>query len=344
MKRQPVLLSSITDQICRIPIEKISESLVTLRTEYDEESLRELSDSLVDQGQLQTIVVQPNNDGCYDLVIGSRRLRAAKLKKKKDIAAYVIEARTPVELLLIALAENLHRADLNPFEEAQGFLRLMKEFELSLTEIAEGVNKQENYIRGRLQLLSMPEEVVKLVSEKALSINSVKPLARLPTGEDQVRLAQMAVKHHLSQTELAAQVRKEMEEPSAYDRQTYEFTSVKLLARVDSFAQFMQKVPRRMKMHRMNATERKSVTHALQKLEDEARKLREIVNNNSVMTVPRTTSSYDEASNQGQEWTGKEIRRINSTNRPSDDVLAHELGRSVAAIRTMRSQTSERAS
>jgi ParB/RepB/Spo0J family partition protein len=344
MKHQPVLLSSVTDQICRIPIEKINESLVTLRTEYDVESLKELGDSLVDQGQLQTIVVQPDGNGCFDLVIGSRRLRAAKFKKRKDIAAYVIEARTPVELLFIALAENLHRADLNPFEEAQGFLRLMKEFDLSLEEVANGVNKQESYVRGLLQLLSMPEEVVKMVSEKALPINSVKTLARLPTGEDQVRIAQRAAKHHLSQSELAAEVRRELEEPVAHDRQSYELTSVKLLARVDSFAQFIMKVPRRMKMHRMNATERKSVTLALQNLEDEARTLREVVDSNSVMTIPRSVSPGDEASNQGQEWTVKEIRRINSTSRPSDDVLAQELGRTVAAIRSMRSQTSERVS
>jgi ParB/RepB/Spo0J family partition protein len=342
MRRQPVLLSSVTDQICRIPIDKIKESLVTLRTKYDEESIRELGDSLVDQGQLQTIVVQPDGSGCYDLVIGSRRLRAAKLKKKKDIAAYVIEARTPVELLLIALAENLHREDLDPFEEAQGFLRLMKEFELSLTEISQGVNKEESYIRGRLQLLSMPEEVVRMVSEKVLPINSVKTLARLPTGEDQVRLAQRAVKHHLSQPELTAEVRRELEEPATHDRQSYELTSVKLLARVDSFTQFMTKVPRRMKMHRMNAGERKSVIQALQKLENEARTLREAVTSNSVMTIPRSLSPADQASNQGQEWTVQEIRRINSVNRASDEVLSRELGRTVAAIRSMRSQTSEK--
>ncbi|MDB5239002.1 MAG: Chromosome [Candidatus Parcubacteria bacterium] len=342
MKRQPVLLSSVTDQICQIPIDKIRESLVTLRTEYDEEGLKELGESLVDQGQLQTIVVQPDDNGYYDLVIGSRRLRAAKLKKKKEIAGFIIEARRPVELLLIALAENLHRADLNPFEEAQGFLRLMKEFELSLGEIAEGVNKPESYIRSRLQLLSMPEEVMKMVSEKNLPINSVRILARLSSGKDQVRHARMAVKHHLSQQELSAQVQQELEEPARKERESYELTSVKLIARVRQFTQFMEKVPRRMKMHHLNATERRFATEALKKLEDKAKLLLEIISNNSAMSIPRSGDAEPEASNQGQEWTVKEIRRISSGTRPSDEILSAELGRTVQAIRSMRAKISEK--
>lgn len=341
MKELPV---SLTEQTRRIPLDKIRESVVTLRTEYDPEKLYELGESLAEKGQLQALVVQPADDGdFYDLVIGSRRLRAARLKKMPDIAAYVIEKRSPVELLFIALAENLHRADLNPFEEAQGFLRLMKEYELSTKDIAKGVNKPESYVRNRLQLLSMPEEVVTLVAEKALPINSVQPLARLPTGKDQVRLARSAVRHHLTTSELSAQVRQELEEPARPDRQSRELTPVKLQARIAEFATFLDKASRRMKMRGMNATEKHNVLRALLGLESQSQMLRDRIRNGSATTLaPVDDQQFEDPRNHRQEWTMRDIRRIHARNRPSDEELASELNRSVVAIRAMRSKTSEK--
>ncbi|HVT74992.1 MAG TPA: ParB/RepB/Spo0J family partition protein [Candidatus Paceibacterota bacterium] len=325
-----------------IPVDKIRESIVTLRTVYDKEQLKELSESLADQGQLQNIVVQATEDGFYELVIGSRRLQATKLRGERHIVAYVIEKRSAVELILIALAENLHRSDLNPFEEAQAFLRLMKEFGLSMPEVAKGIRRPESYIRTRLQILSMPEEVVRMVSEKTLPLSSVRVLARLPTGEDQISHARAMIKHHLSQSDLSTRVQQELEEPERSDRQSYELTSVKLSARIGQFSKFLGKIPRRMKVHRMNTAERKSVADALNKLKVGADVLLEMINSNSVMTIPRSVATYGEADNQGQEWTTKEIRRIHAPNRPSDQELAVELGRTVAAIRVMRSHTSEK--
>lgn len=333
MTARLISLSSPTEQVRKIPLTKIRESLVTLRTEYNEEELKELGDSLAEKGQLQTIVVQPGEDDFYDLVIGSRRVRAAKLKGISDIAAYVIEKQSPVNLLFIALAENLHRADLNPFEEAQGFLRLMKEYGLSLKEVAKGINKHESYVRKRIQLLSLPEEVVSMVSERVLPIHSVQSLARLPTGEDQVRLARITVKHHLTQSEISAQVRKEMQEPARTEREFHELTPLKLQARIDEFIAFIQKAPRRMKMLRMNEAEKQSVSKALQALEDEAKQLREMI---------KYRSAYQATDNRGQQWTLKDISRINSPRRPSDEELSVELGRTVGAIRVMRGLTKDK--
>jgi ParB family transcriptional regulator, chromosome partitioning protein len=342
----PKSLTNLLKQTPRIPVNKIRENVVTLRTEYEPESLGELGDSMEDKGQLQPIIVQQGEDDWFDLVIGSRRLRAAKAKGHRDVVAYVIDKREPVELLFIALAENLHRRDLNPFEEAQGFLRLTKEFNLDLKDIAKGVNKPENYVRGRLQLLSMPEEVVEMVAEQKLPINSVRTLARLPTGEDQVRVARSAVKHHLSQSELQAQVRQELSEPPRQERESHELTSVKLQARVGEFVTFLQKVPRRLNLRRMNASEKQALLKTLQGLEDEVRMLRETIKNASATTAhpahPNLTRSHTEPNNHGEEWTSRDIRRINAVRRPSDEELAVELGRTVGAIRAMRAQTSEK--
>lgn len=342
----PNSLATILMQIPRIPINKIRESLVTLRTEYEPESLEELGDSMEDKGQLQPIIVQQGDDDYLDLVIGSRRLRAAKAKGHSDVIAYVIDKRAPVELLFIALAENLHRRDLNPFEEAQGFLRLMKEFDLDLKAIAKGVNKSVGYIRSRIQMLSMPEEVVEMIAEQILPIDSVRPLARLPTGEDQVRFARSTIDNRLTRSELGALVRKELSEPVRKERESHELTSVKLQARVGEFTTFLQKVPRRINMRRVNGSEKLAVLKALQELEDEVKSLRESFKNSSAVASPQhpnLTRSHTEPNNHGQEWTSRDIRRINSVRRPSDEELAIELGRTVGAIKVMRAQTNEKA-
>lgn len=340
----PKSLTHILKQVPRIPVNKIRENVVTLRTDYEQESLGELGDSMEDKGQLQPIIVQPGEDDWFDLVIGSRRLRAAKVKGHRDVVAYVIDKREPVELLFIALAENLHRRDLNPFEEAQGFLRLMKEFSLELKTIAKGVNKPESYVRSRLQLLSMPEEVVEMVSEQKLPLHSVQTLARLPTGEDQVRFARSAVKNHLTQSELSAQVRKELSEPTRTERESYELTPIKIQARLGEFVTFLQKMPRRMNMRRMNVSEKQAVLRSLQELEDEVRSLRETVKGTSAgqLLQPNLTRSHTDPNNHGQEWTTRDLRKINSKRRPSDEDLAVELGRTVGAIRAMRALSSEK--
>ncbi len=350
MKSLPKSLTSLTSQeaqIHPIPLNKIRESVVTLRTEYDNESLDELGDSLTDRGQLQTLVVQPGDGDTYDLVIGSRRLRAAKRKRMKDLAAYVISKRHPVELLFIALAENLHRADLNPFEEAQAFLRLMKEYNLTTKSIAKGVNKGEQYVRRRLQLLSMPEEVATMVAESKLGLQHIPPLARLPSGEAQVRLAETAVANRLTESELRAEVSAELKEPKPVQRSSpHSLTPIKVKARADEFADWLNKVPRRMSLRRMNSAEKSNLLESLRTLEDAVRSLRATVQTvasvSSETSATRRGGNIQSKRNHGEEWTSRDIRRITARDRTSDEELAEELGRTPTAIRAMRAQVREK--
>ena len=327
----PKSISSLTDQVQKIPLDMIREGVVTLRVNYDDAELDELGNSIVAHKQIQSIVVQPSDDGQYDLVIGSRRLRAAKLKGMPDIAAYIIERRSPAELLFIALAENLHRVDLDPFEEAQAFLRLIKEYGLEPRQVAAGINRSGDYVRNRLQLLSMPEEVATLVSARKLNISFVSVLARLPTGDMQTRLAQQAVQHQA------------LDEPERPERQSHELTAVKVQARIDGFVSFLQKVPRRMKLRRLNADDKSKLLKSLQAMEDEIRLLREQVR--SVQTVNTSSSVVQQSGvrrNHGQEWTSEDIRKIRAPRRPSDEELSSQLGRSVGAIQQMRAKTQEK--
>ena len=333
-----------SEQIQRIPLHLIRESVVTLRANYDEASLAELGESLVEQGQLQTIVVQPGGGGpeTFDLVIGSRRLRAAKHKGMPDIAAFVIEPRSPVQVLFIALAENLHRADLNPFEEAQVFLRLMKEYELNTGEIAKGIDKPEGYVRGRLQLLSMPEEVITHVSEGRLGAQHVRPLARLPSGEDQVAFAELAIANNLTEPELRREIAREMNEPTRRSpRSPNELTAVKVRARFGDFTEWLGRVPRRMNLRRLNAQERRIVFMAIQSLDAQMRTFKEAlqgIEGSSATFAAALQKKPADPKNHRDQWTTGDLKRIVATDRPSDEELSVQLGRSVDAIRTMRVQ------
>jgi ParB family chromosome partitioning protein len=346
MNKKHPPLTPTGQHISQIRVERIRESIVAIRTEYHKGKLLELADSLEESGQLQTIVVQEdkNDPGYYELIIGSRRLRGVRLRGKTTIAAYVIAGREPAEMLLIALAENLHRDDLNPFEEARAFLRLIKEHEVPPAEIADRINKPHAYVTNRLQLLSMPEEVIRMIAVKQLPISSLRSLSRLSSGGDQVRYARLMIKHGLSQTELSNQIRQDLNEPVASEHNRREFTSVKLLARLDSFDRFVQKVPRRIQVNRLNVSEKGKLRSALDGLERNLKNLRaqlELELSIMVARSPSVTSYAGSAANEGQEWTVTDMRRITSTDRPSDSILATELGRTVPAIRAMRTKASE---
>jgi ParB family chromosome partitioning protein len=327
--------ASAQAKVVGIRIEKIRESIVTLRTEYDPEKLGELSDSIDKQGQLQMIVVQETDGGFYELIIGSRRLRAAKLKGYDEIMAAVIDQQTPSEMLILALAENLHRADLNPFEEARAFLRLMKEYGLEAQVIATRINKPDAYVRGRLQLLSMPEKVIAMVSSGKLPLNQIRSLVRLTDGDSQVRLAELAVKNRLNQGELNAAVSKELRSPAIRRVSRNTLTPLKVTAKVNQFLEFLRTVPKVMEMDSMNAVERRELLCSLRLLGAEAGTVQNSVLSRSVSAVYRPAPN-----NQGSEWTTGDLQAIVDPKRPSDEVLARQLGRSVAAIRSMRSSVS----
>lgn len=340
-KKSLVVLKSPQEQIQRIPVDSVRETVVSLRASYDKEELDSLGDSLEEQGQLQFIIVKQVSVGVFELIIGSRRLRAAKAKNKSEIAAFVVNDVMPVQMILMALAENLHRTNMTPFEEATAFLRLMTEFELSYEEISRGINKPEGYVRGRLQLLSMPDAVINMVADQTLQAGSVRSLARLPTGTAQIRIARFAVKHGLNLSEIATKVQEELDEAPIH-RKRREMTPIKLKAKITQWTHFLKRVTKVMSIGSMNSEERKSVASALVNVENEIRSLRESITSSGILMIPHRSTSLPEGYNHGEQWTTNEIRLINSKDRPSDNALAKQLGRSIAAIRSMRSVTSEK--
>jgi ParB family chromosome partitioning protein len=175
------------------------------RKNFDEQALRELSDSIKKHGLIMPIVVNDDKNGKYMIIAGERRYRAAKMAGLKSLAV-VIRNYSDREIKEISLIENLQREDLNPIEAASAMKQLMVDYKLTQDELAERIGKSRPAIANTLRLLSLTPEVVSLVSEGKLSAGHARTLVPL-AAEDQVEFANDAVKSGMSVRELEKKVR-----------------------------------------------------------------------------------------------------------------------------------------
>lgn len=172
-----------------IPIGQIRPNPYQPRKEFKPEDLADLESSLRTTGLLQPISVRPAAAGSgFELIAGERRLRAAQRIGWTEIPAVVSEVDDRA-LLSMALVENLQRADLNPIEEAEGYQRLIAEFQLTQQEVADAVGKDRSTVANILRLLGLPASVRRLVWEGTISLGHARALLSLG---DEVRMAEMA--------------------------------------------------------------------------------------------------------------------------------------------------------
>jgi ParB family transcriptional regulator, chromosome partitioning protein len=168
------------------------------RTDFDEEGLAALADSIRAQGLLQPILVTPDDDGTFVILAGERRFRAARLAGLEQVPVVVRPEVSERERLELALVENLQRADLNAIEEAEAYDTLHQKFGLSHEEVAARVGKSRVAVTNGLRLLRLPEAVRQLVRKGELTAGQARPLLSLKEPQQQIDLAQRAVRQHLS--------------------------------------------------------------------------------------------------------------------------------------------------
>lgn len=205
-----------TEAIQRIPLHRIHPCPFQPRKDFSQESLRELADSIREQGIVQPLIVRARTDG-FELIAGERRWRAAQLLDLPDVPVVVREAddRTVLELALI---ENLQRENLNPLEEALGYSQLIEQFHLTQEEAATKVGKSRTVVTNALRLLKLPSDAQNFVRDGRLSVGHAKVILGLVRAEDQKRAAELVLKKSLSvrQTEeLVAQWQAHPSGPSA---------------------------------------------------------------------------------------------------------------------------------
>jgi ParB family chromosome partitioning protein len=177
-----------------VPIDLVQRNPHQPRKHFDESELNELAASIRSHGVLQPILVRPLGGDKYEIVAGERRWRAAQRAGLHSIPAVVRELNE-VEVLEIAIVENVQRTDLNPIEEAQGFQALIDRFGRTQQDIADAVGKSRPHIANMLRLLSLPDDLQEMVRDGRLSAGHARAILTAP---DPRGLAQRAVSEGLN--------------------------------------------------------------------------------------------------------------------------------------------------
>ena len=172
-----------------LPIYKVEPNPDQPRTDFDEEELQNLSESIAEHGVVQPLTVREVGDGYYQIIAGERRWRAARMANLAEIPAVIIEADDK-KAMELALIENLQRQDLNPVEEALGYNRLMEEYGLTQEDTAKRVGKSRPTVANALRLLNLCPEVLEIVRKGALSAGHARAVLTLKTPRQQQEAAQ----------------------------------------------------------------------------------------------------------------------------------------------------------
>lgn len=174
------------NEIKNLDLESITPNPFQPRRVFDNTHLEELAQSIKDFGVLQPILVRKIGTG-YELVAGERRFRASQLAGLKTIPA-IVKNLSDKEIAEMALIENLQREDLNYFEEAEGYARLMKEFGITQDEIAKRMGKSQSTIANKLRLLNLPENVRKEISINVITERHARALLKLEDEKLQLQV------------------------------------------------------------------------------------------------------------------------------------------------------------
>ena len=170
--------STQTNPIFHVPLKLVSPNPYQPRQKFDEKSLKELAESIREKGIIQPVTVRIRDKG-YELIAGERRLRAAKLAGLTEVPVHVLEIEDDVEMMEMALIENIQRENLNVVEEAEAYAMLNNNYKLSHTAIAKAVGKSRASISNMLRLLKLPAEVIESLRKNEISAGHARALLGL---------------------------------------------------------------------------------------------------------------------------------------------------------------------
>ena len=180
-----------------VPIEKIEPRDDQPRKIFDEESLSVLAESISHYGLIQPITVRVLDSGYYQIVAGERRWRASRMAGLSELPVRIVDA-DDIRTAQLALVENLQREDLNPIEEAEGYKKLIEEFNMTQEETAKSVGKSRPAVANAMRLLTLSPKVLALVSDGSLSAGHARALLSITDPELQALAADSVIKKGLS--------------------------------------------------------------------------------------------------------------------------------------------------
>ena len=198
-----------------IDLDKITAGRYQPRQEFDDVKIQELADSIKKHGVLSPILVREVGFDKFEVIAGERRVRASKIAGLKTIPS-LVNQKEDQEALEAALIENLQREDLNPVEEARGYDRLKREFELTQDEIAKATGKARSTIANSMRILSLSSRILDMISQGSLE----KGHAKILSGLDTTKAEQLA--KAISQKKLTVRQAEALLRPTKKTRKTKE--------------------------------------------------------------------------------------------------------------------------
>lgn len=198
MKSVLTLVSGREDRVLRrVRISEISRNPNQPRRYFDPEAIATLAESIRQYGVLNPLTVRRTVGGGYELVAGERRLRAARVAGLTDVPCLLINADGE-DSSVIALVENLQRRDLDFFEEANGFKRLIDQFGLTQEEAARKVGKTQSAVANKLRLLRLSQQNMELIRRNNLTERHARALLRLSEEADRINVTNYIIEHELN--------------------------------------------------------------------------------------------------------------------------------------------------
>ncbi len=197
----------VVGAIANLALEKIEANPFQPRDVFEEEALRELADSINEQGVIQPVTVRKLGYDKYQLISGERRFKAARLAGLREIPCYIRVANDQ-QMLELALIENIHRKDLNSMEIAISYNRLLEECELTQEKLSKRIGKDRTTIANYVRLLKLPAQIQVAIRQEKITNGHARALISIPDPEVQLRILDQIIKHDLSVREVENLVKK----------------------------------------------------------------------------------------------------------------------------------------
>ena len=221
-------MSEVTGGVMSIPIESIEPNPDQPRKKFFKDDLDDLARSIVEKGIIQPLIVRKIDDknDNYQIVAGERRWRAAQIARIHSVPVIVREF-SDLEVLEVAIIENIQRSDLNPIDEARGYQQLMSRFSHTQEKLSQALGKSRSHIANLLRLLTLPEDVQGMLADNVISIGHARALI---TRDDASLLAREVVRKSLSvreverlaKLEFKNKINKRVRKPKDADTRTME--------------------------------------------------------------------------------------------------------------------------
>ncbi len=225
----------VAGAIAEIDINLIETNPFQPRTEFDETALRELAQSIKEQGVIQPVTVRKLGYNKYQLISGERRLRASKMAGLAKIPAFIRVANDE-QMLELALIENIHRENLNAIEVAISYQRLIDECNLTQEEVSEKVGKSRSAVANFLRLLKLPPEIQLAIRDGHITMGHARALININDKEEQLKLLQQIIMEEMNvrQTEELAEKAKN---PEAKERKQTNFIPEHFKSKIKKLSQ-----------------------------------------------------------------------------------------------------------